>query len=133
MTDYVSVSIPESLAQRARLLAQIQNQPLDAVVAEVLDEALPSEGLLEAGNDVDAAVMREMIAYTELHSTLMHSHYGEYVAIFEGRLVDHDSDSAALYRRIIAQYPDQFVWLSRVEDEPLQTLHSYSPRLVPSS
>ena len=131
MSEYVSISIPESLASRARQLARLRRRPLDAVIAEVLDEALPPGGTPEPADDEDAAVIREMEAYTAFHPILRESYPGQHVAILDGHLVDHDHDPEALYRRIIARYPDRFVWLTKVEDEPLAMLHFRSPRFVP--
>jgi hypothetical protein len=131
VAEYVSVSIPESLARRARELARVRRRPLDAVIAEVLDEALPPGGTPEPADDEDTAVIREMEAYTALHSALRKSHPGQHVAILDGQLIDHDRDPEALYRRIAARYPNRFVWLTKVEAEPLATLNFLSPRFVP--
>lgn len=132
MSEYVSVSIPESLVRRARELARIRRRPLDTVIAEVLDEALPPGETFEPVDDEDAAVVREMEAYAVLHPSLRESFPGQHVAILEGRLVDHDHDQEALYRRVLTRYPDRFVWLARVEEETLATLNFRSPRLIPS-
>lgn len=126
MSDYVTVSIPKSLYRRARELAQARQRPLDAVIAEVFEQGLPAE----ASEDDDPAVRREMQAYLALHSDLRTTHLGQYVAILDGQLIDHDQDMATLYGRIYDRYPDRFVWLTLVEDEPLPTLHFRSPRFV---
>lgn len=134
MSEYVSVSIPESLARRARELARARRRPLDAVIAEVLDEALPpGQPSSEPVDSEDAAVAREMEAYAALHHTLRESYSGQHVAILDGQLVDHDRNPEALYQRIITRHPDRFVWLTKVEDEPLATLRFRSPRLVSNS
>lgn len=134
MAEYVTVSIPEALVHRARKLAKARRRPVDAVIAELLDVALPpAEEAIESDEVEEAAVAREMDAYVALHPSLKANYFGEHVAILEGQLVDHDSDPAALYRRIAAQYPDRFVWLTVVEEEPLTTLAFRSPRIVPQS
>ena len=53
-----------------------------------------------------------------------------HVAIHGGRLVDHDTDYGALFERIDDRFPDRFVWLTMVEDEPIGTLTFRSPRFV---
>ena len=131
MSENVSVSIPESLVRRARELARIRRRSLDAVIAEVLDEALPPGGTPEPVDEEDAAVNREMEAYTALHPALQELYSGQHVAILNGQLVDHDPNPEALYRRIIIRYPDRFVWLTKVEEESLTTLRFRSPRFVP--
>lgn len=41
MAEYVTVSIPEALVHRASKLAKARRRPVDAVIAELLDVALP--------------------------------------------------------------------------------------------
>jgi hypothetical protein len=55
---------------------------------------------------------------------------GGYVAIYNGQLVDHDTDYGALFERIDDRYPDTFVWLTRVGDESMGTIRFRSPRFV---
>lgn len=133
MSEYVSVSIPEAIAHRARQLARIRRRPLDTVIAEVLDGALPPEASVELVDEDEAAVIREMQAYVSLHPGLRESYPGQHVAILDGRLVDRDTDPEALYRRIVSRYPERFVWLTKIEDEPVATLNFRSPRIVAGS
>lgn len=131
MTELINISISQTLYRRARKLANSRNQPVDDVLADLLDEALPVNDELDT-TDEDVAVEREMQAYLDLHSELKGKYLGQHVAILEGQLIDVDLDYDALYARIDAQYPDQFVWLTTVEDEPIPTLVFRSPRLVPN-
>jgi hypothetical protein len=55
---------------------------------------------------------------------------GQHVAIYGGQLVDHDQDFAALFERIEKAYPDEFVWLATVGEEPLPTIYHRSTRLI---
>jgi len=129
MSEYVTVTIPEALLRRAKKLARVRRRPVDVVIAELLDRALPDEASSVA-NAEDEAVIREMEAYIALHPALKANYMGQYVAILDGQLIDHDSDPAALYGRIAAHYPDHFVWLTAVEEEPLATVKFRSPRIA---
>lgn len=132
MAEYVTVSIPEALIHRARKLARVRQRPVDAVIAELLDEALPSaEEVITATEAEEAAITREMEAYVALHPSLKADYLGQHIAILDGQLIDHDADPAALYQRIVARYGTRFVWLTTVEEEPLTTLAFRSPRIVP--
>ena len=122
MAEYVTVSIPKALLQRARKLARVRRRSVDAVIAELLDEALPPEEAVVAPETEDAAVTREMEAYVALHPSLKTDYLGQHVAILDGQLVDHDADPAALYQRIATRYTDRFVWMTAIEEEPLTTL-----------
>jgi hypothetical protein len=128
MTEQINVSISQTLYQRVRDLARIRNQPVADVLAEVLENALPQGDEPETSSE-DAAVEQEMNAYIAMHDTLKQKYLGKHIAIFGGQLIDVDEDYGALYQRIEAQYPNQFVWLATVEEEPMPTLMFRSPRL----
>ena len=73
---------------------------------------------------------QEKAAYLRLYPELKTQYAGQYVAIHDGQLVDHDTDYGALFERIDDRFPDRFVWLTRVEDEPIGTVTIRSPRVV---
>lgn len=133
MVGNVTISISERLYRRALELARRRQEPLTTVIEQALEQGLPLEGSVigtEQPDAEEAAVQREMAAFAALHRSLKDRYLGHYVAIYEGQLVDHDVDREALYRRIAARYPDRFVWLAPVADEPVPTLQFRSPRLV---
>ncbi len=130
MAEQINISIPQTLYRRVRVLARARKQPVDDVLVEVLDQALPPDDESDI-TDEEAAVEREMQAYIALHPMLKKKYLGQHVAIFGGQLIDVDEDYGALYERIDAQYPDQFVWLATVEEEAIPTLVFRSPRLEP--
>ncbi len=129
MAEQINVPIPQTLYRRVRELARMRKQPVDNVLAEVLDQVLPPSNEPDIP-DEETAVEQETQAYISLHPTLKEKHLGQHVAIFGGRLIDIDEDYGTLYARIDAQYPDQFVWLATVEEEPMPTLVFRSPRFV---
>ena len=109
-------------------MARVRNQPVDDVLVEVLDQALPSnEEFLNSAED--DAVEKEMRAFVEMHPMLKEKYLGQHVAIFDGQLIDVDEDYGTLYKRIDAKYPDQFVWLATITNDPMPTLVFRSPRL----
>ncbi|MCE7989474.1 MAG: hypothetical protein DYG89_50625 [Caldilinea sp. CFX5] len=71
----------------------------------------------------------EMQAFIAMHPMLKKQYFGQYVAIYQNKVIDHDRDRQALYLRIDEKYPDDFVWISPVEEEPIPTLVFRSPRL----
>lgn len=81
-------------------------------------------------SEPDPAVERERDAFIAMHPMLKERYSDQYVAIHDGALIDQDHDYAALYARIDRAYPDEFVWLAAVMDEPLPTIHHRSPRLI---
>ncbi len=134
MIKDVYVAIPDSIYQRARQLALARNQPVTDVLTDVLDEALPldaetADTELISTEDEEAAD-REMEAYIAMHPLLKENFLGMHVAIYKGQLIDYDQSYEALYKRIDEQFPDEFVWLATVEEEPMRTLVFRSPRLL---
>jgi hypothetical protein len=79
-------------------------------------------------SEPNEAVDREMQAYVAMHPQLKQQFLGKHVAIYGGELIDMDDNFAALYARIDAKYPDEFVWLTPVEEEAIPTIVVRSPR-----
>jgi hypothetical protein len=135
MVSEVTLKIPRNLFARAKQLTQDQSEKSPDELLEVLNRILASVESNESvateeyGVEDDPALRREMQAYIAMHPMLKKTHFGKHVAIFQAKLIDSDDDYEALTRRIDARYPDQFVWISTVEEEPIQTLVFRSPRL----
>ena len=72
---------------------------------------------------------KEIAAYQNIHSHLVQEYLGQYVAIYQGELVDHDPDPVSLHRRVIRKYPDQVVLSRKVQTDPEPVLYMRSPRL----
>ncbi len=129
----VTITLSGDLSDRVRKLAGQREQEIIELVERILNENLPGD---PAGQDwvdlsePDEAADREMQAYIELHPLLKEKYFGKYVAIYGGKLIDSDDDHSALYVRIHDKYPNEFVWISRVVEEPIPTLYFRSPRLV---
>ncbi len=137
MTMKITLNLDETVYERAKLLARQQRQDVAKALARWLEETLPeaeSSNTPTSGDridraDEDAAMEREMQAYIALHPQLLQEYKHQFVAIHGGRLVDHDVDFEALFLRVEAAYPDEFVWLTEVEDQPIGELYFRSPRL----
>jgi len=135
MLSQVTLKISGNLFTRAKQLTQVRKQKSIDELVDLLDQILASAEQSEAEIaeedwvDNDPAVAREMQAYIAMHPMLKKTHLGQHVAIYGGRLIDSDQDYDTLTRRIDAQYPEQFVWVSTVEEEPIKTFVFRSPRL----
>jgi hypothetical protein len=60
----------------------------------------------------------EIAAYERLHPELRQKYCGQWIAVHEQKLVDHDSDRTALYRRVRAQYGRTAVLIRQVTEQP---------------
>ncbi|HCB50210.1 MAG TPA: hypothetical protein DEP47_11985 [Chloroflexi bacterium] len=126
MANQVTVTIPQAVYDRVKQLAILRNQKVADLLAEAIalveaDMATPSD---------EQRMAREEAAYQTMYDELKTKYAGEYVAIFNGQLIDHDSDELALLRRLDAQYPDDIVLMRKVSAEPEPDLRMRSPRLI---
>ncbi|MCL4871866.1 MAG: hypothetical protein KJ063_23145 [Anaerolineae bacterium] len=128
MTLTVQVPLSENTYKRAKQWAEYRQRELGEAIADYLAETLPTlnSGYIPPA-DIDPDVEREKAAYIRLFPQLHKQYYGHYVAVHQGQLVDHDIDYGTLVERIEERYPDVFVWLTQVEDEPIGTMTIRSP------
>ena len=85
-----------------------------------------NEPLVRPGEE---KLQAEAQAFAQLHLQLVPHYLGQFVAIFEGQLVDNDKDFETLYLRIQKKYKDEVVLIRQVMAKPTIELHGPSPRL----
>jgi len=73
-------------------------------------------------------IRSETDAFRSMHAELVKKHLGQYVAVYDGKVVDHDQDFPALHRRIRQRFGRRPVLLRRVTTEPDHQLVFRSPR-----
>lgn len=147
MAESRTLEIPVELYERIERLAAVREAPVSYVVKEALTLVV---GQMEISTDEatgelpepdipvqspyfareSAAIRKEEAAYRAMHSELFEKHAGQYVAIFNGELVDFDADESALYSRIDQRFPDDVVLMKKVEESPEKIYHFRSPRFV---
>jgi hypothetical protein len=129
MTLRVTIPLPEKTYKRVKQWAESRQQEIGEAIADYLTNNLPNSDLyVIPPAEQDDDVEREKQAYIRLHPALKKTHLGKYVAIYNGRLVDEDEEYGSLFERIDAHYPDEFVWMTQVKDEPIETLFVHSFR-----
>jgi hypothetical protein len=79
-----------------------------------------------------AEMKREEAAYVAMHAELWLKYPHDYVAVHQGKVVDHDRDVVALAKRIRRSHPGQIVLMTQVKPQAKSPLHFRSPRLVKS-
>jgi hypothetical protein len=104
----------------SQLTKVAQEKELDV---EVLAEQVIGQ-FLQA--DAEQKMAREIEAFRAMHSRLLSQYPNQYVAIYQGQLVDHDADQLALFLRVDQQYPNEVVLIRQVlpEVDPVYTIHS---------
>lgn len=76
----------------------------------------------------DGVINAEKAAFIAFHPYLLANYPGEEVAIYQGKIVDHDMDGVALSLRIEQRYPNEFVLISPVTAKPMEEWVVRSPR-----
>jgi hypothetical protein len=61
---------------------------------------------------------------------LIEKYLEKYVAVFKGKVIDHDKDVVTLSRRINDRLPDEVVLIRRVEPTEERILNMRSPRFL---
>lgn len=119
--------ITKELFKRVERLASLRNQDVSAMLDELLS-------WVEADDDSpEARMSQEEEAFRTMLPTLQSEYLGQYVAIFQGEVVDHDSDELSLLERVERALPGDVVLLKLVSSNPERPLVVRSPRLVPES
>ena len=77
-----------------------------------------------------AAMLQEQAAYQAMLPELLAAYENQYVAVYQGDVIDHDADKIALSIRLDESHPDAVVLVRQVTAEPDHVLHMPSPRLV---
>ncbi|MCB0142196.1 MAG: type II toxin-antitoxin system RelB/DinJ family antitoxin [Caldilineaceae bacterium] len=76
------------------------------------------------------AIMEQNVAaYKAMYDTLIERYLGQFVAICNGKLVDHDSDPVDLLTRVRTDYPNQVVLRQKVELAPERELRIRHPQI----
>lgn len=115
---------------------------MDAELVESLEQATATQGLALDQVMTDLArkyvaearrksIAREFEAYKGMHSALVEKYLGQHVAVYGGKLIDHDSDAPQLVARVHEQYGRAPVLFVQVEASPEPELKIHSTHIVP--
>lgn len=122
-TDEVTVSIPKELYQRVERLAVLREQSFPEIMADLvnvayLDEFEQLDAPISALSLEDQLMQAEEDAFMQMHADLLEKFEGQYVAVHNGQVIDHDVSSDELLIRLNRSYPDQIVLVRRVTALP---------------
>lgn len=119
--------MPEAVARRARAAAALRGVTLSQLVSEALTGYL---GIEEPGADPELTPIRADVAWYDLNrASLLESYPGQYLAILDAQVVDHDAEFSPLARRVFARFPDRAVFMPRCQPgEPVVKVRS--PRVA---
>ena len=119
MSKQITLPIPEDIYRQVENVAATTGRD----VVDVLLETISRTFAPFPGNPQRAAMKKEIEAYKAMHPELVKKYLGQYVAIYQGRLVDHDAYPVALHQRITAAFPHKTVLSCLVQEEAELVLH----------
>ena len=77
-------------------------------------------------------IIAESKAFKAMHADLLQQYKGEYVAVHNGKVVDHDADIHTLNHRIRTRYGHRAVLLQQVAEQHALTFPSLFPLAPPN-
>ena len=95
--------------------AELQQKTVDDLVNEAVARYLQD---LQSDK-----LAREIRAYEQMHTELKNKCLGQWVAVHQRQLVDHDAERAELYRRVRARYGKTAVLIRQVREQPSEEIH----------
>ncbi len=116
-----SIKLDDKTAKALNWLAKKRNANPEAVAAEAIEEKVRAE--------TRRALEQEAQAFRAMHPQLLKDIPGEYAAIYQGVLVDHDQDIVALLQRMEERFPGEPVLIRQVREEVEPVIHVRSPRI----
>lgn len=127
MSFRVQLDMTEEVYHRVERYARDSEQDIETIIAELVDQNFPT--LKPPFSAIDSSE-REIAAFRAMHEDLKKTYGGEHVAIYQGKLVDHDSNLDQLHQRIEARFPDHFVLIRPISATPDREFFFRSPRLL---
>jgi hypothetical protein len=115
----------------------LQPQLMEQVLLVASQESKRPDELVESAvRDYLRGLQRKKIeaevrAFVQLHSELVETYLGQYVAIHRGKLIDQASDFQTLHRRIRQRFGNEAILIRRVEPSSESELVFRSPRFEP--
>lgn len=109
-----TITIESDQYRQLETLAQEQKTEPDHVVREALRRYFWEQSRLK--------ISQESAIYRQRHPELKQRYLGQYIAMHQGQVVDHDSDFQTLYQRVRGRFGKTAVMLTQVQEESETTL-----------
>jgi hypothetical protein len=105
-----TIALRADLRETLERDAEQEDKSVNEIVNEAVERYLHERQL--------AKLEAEILAYEKLYLELRQKYLGQWVAVHQQKLVDHDDDRAALYRRVRATYRRTAVLIRQVTEQP---------------
>ncbi len=136
----LQIALSESTYSSLHEAARQRSQPVDVLVRDALATFLQAsprqksisngEQLIEtAGEQRRSKIRAEAAAWRALPETIRGRYGQNYVAVHEGRVVDHDADRLTLYRRVRQRLGNTPVLITSAGVDSPREFYIRSPKL----
>ena len=105
-----TISVEPELYEQLEAVAQAEETRPEAIAQEAFRLYLWEQS--------HHKIAQESAAYHERHAELKEQYLGQYIAMHQGEVVDHDADFQSLYQRVRQRYGKTPVMLTQVGEEP---------------
>jgi len=125
----VVLDVPKDIYEQVKRLALTTERDIADVLLETMTRTFSPFPV-----DPNRTVMNQNVeTYKDLHAELAMTHKGQFAAICEGKLVDHDPVPVSLLQRVRTQNPDRVVLRKKVETVPEQQFRRRNQRTIVQS
>jgi len=118
----LTITLNDQTASQVTKMAEAQSTSPEEIIEKAIRDLLHAEA--------SRILARETAVFRTLHAQLLQKYPGEYVALHQGQMIDHDPDQLALYLRVDEQYPDEVILIKQVCSEIEEIYNIRSPRLT---
>ena len=123
----VMIEVPEKLYDQVEEIAQSTRRAVGEVLQELVIRSFPP--IYDGGAEFDA-MDQEVAAFETMHEELWKKYPNQFVAVYQGQVIDFDEDEWNLLARIDEKYPDEVVLIRQVQSELPGDIIFRSPRFV---
>ena len=106
----IGLTVSDEAVAQLKKIAATTGDSVDALAERAIRQYLRDEWR--------RMLQRESDAFRRLHPELLARYSGEYAAVYQGRLIDHDADQLRLLQRVEQQHPDVPVLIRQILLEP---------------
>ena len=116
-----TIALPDSVMDDLNEIVQWEGKPIEEAIVRAVVYYRKELG--------DRKISAEAEMYKRKHPRLRAKYMGKFIAMHNGRVVDHDRDGNALYWRVRQRFGKIPVLVRQVTDEPEREIRTHGLRL----
>ncbi len=114
-----TITLRADLQEALEKDAELESRSVNDIVNEAVERYLREQQRAKLDSEIEA--------YEAMHPELREKHFGQWVAVHNRQLVDHDPDHAELYRRVRVRYGRTSVLIRQVHEQPVEEIWIRTP------